>query len=94
MKAKTPKPVDLRKLKAGDEDKVVYRNTGYGLTTYERVRGIIGVKKGALYTSSFDRGDGMTWNGVTWVFDCGLGLATSIARIEDIPPAEARQLRD
>jgi len=75
----------LRKLKPGD--KFAYKNVGYGLTSYEGGSDAIGVKKGKLFTETFDS-MGMEWTGTTWKFDGGLGLVTYIVLIEDVPEGQ------
>jgi len=84
-KKETPKTVNLRKLKPGD--RFAYKNVGYGYTTYEEGSDVIGVKKGVLFTHTFDK-MGMMWNGETWQFDSGSGLVTSVVRIEDVPAGQ------
>lgn len=71
----------------GPKDKFSYKNIGYGLISYEEGSDAIGVKKGKLYTDTFDK-MGMEWNGTTWVFDGGLGLRTEIATIAELKEYE------
>ncbi|MBI2108679.1 MAG: hypothetical protein HYT93_00660 [Parcubacteria group bacterium] len=75
----------LRKLKPGD--KFAYKNVGYGLTSYEDGSDAIEIKKGKLFTETFDS-MGMEWTGATWKFDGGLGLVTYIVLMEDVPEGQ------
>ncbi len=72
----------LRTLKPGD--KFAYKNSGYGLVTYEKGNDAVRVKGGKLFTETCDH-DGMEWNGETWEYDSGLGLVTTICLMEDVP---------
>lgn len=72
----------LRNLKPGD--KFAYKNVGYGLTSYEVGNDAIKIRKGKLFTETFDS-MGMEWTGQTWKFDGGLGLVTTIVLMEDVP---------
>lgn len=76
----------LKNLKPSD--KFAYKNTGYGLVSYEDGSDAIGVKKGRLFTDCFEHG--MDWNGQTWKFDSGLGLVTTVVLIEDVPKGELK----
>jgi len=76
----------LKTLKPGD--KFAYKNSGYGLVSYEDGSDAIGVKKGRLFTNTFDHG--MDWNGQTWKFDSGLGLVTTIVLMEDVPKGKLK----
>jgi hypothetical protein len=65
----------MKNLKKGD--KVYYRNTGYGMTSYEGPDKVLKRKGEKLYTETFDS-SGLDWNGHEWVFDSGLGLVTHV----------------
>lgn len=75
----------IKNLKPGDT--FAYKNTGFGLVSYERGDDIIERKKGKLITDTFDHG-GMEWTGNTWKFDGGLGLVTTIVLLEQVPPGK------
>ena len=74
----------LKNLKPGD--KFAYKNTGDGLATHEDGSDAICIKKGRLFTDTFDHG--MDWDSQTWKFDSGLGLVTTIVLLEDVPKVE------
>ncbi|MDP3696687.1 MAG: hypothetical protein Q8R55_01490 [Candidatus Taylorbacteria bacterium] len=76
----------LKNLKPGD--KFAYKNTGYGLVSYEDGSDAIGVKKGRLFTDCFEHG--MDWNSQTWKFDSGLGSVTTIVLMGDVPKGELK----
>lgn len=75
----------LRTLEPGD--KFAYQNVGYGLVSYENGSDAIRVKKGKLFTDTFNS-TGMEWTGETWKFDGGLGLVTYIVLPEDVPKSK------
>jgi len=77
----------LKNLKPGS--KFAYKNTGFGLVSYEKGSDAVGRKKGNLITDTFDH-DGMIWTGRTWKFDGGLGLVTTIVLLEEVPPGELK----
>ena len=82
---------DIRKPKKGDS--IIYKNVGYGLTSYEPGhKTVIGVKNGKLFTDSFDS-EGMDWDEATnsWVFDGGLGLRTYAIAPDD--PVGLREIK-
>lgn len=66
------------------DDKFVYKNVGHGLTSYELGSDAIKIRKGKLFTETFDS-TGMEWTGKTWKFDGGMGLITTIVLMEDVP---------
>lgn len=72
----------LRNLRPGD--KFAYKNVGFGCTSYEKGDNVIEVRRGKLFTETFD-GMGMEWDGETWKFDGGVGLVTYIVLMEDVP---------
>lgn len=53
-----------------------YRNVGYGLTSYEGPDEVVGIRKGRLFTETFERGMEPTGREGEWVFDGGLGMRT------------------
>lgn len=75
--------MDLKNLKEGDS--VIYKNVGYGLTSYERGdNDVIEIKDGNLYTNTFDS-MGMNWDNARncWKFDGGLGMVTYAIAADD-----------
>src|SRR3989338_3427897 len=76
----------LKNLKPGY--KFAYKNTGYGLVSYEDGSDAIGVKKGRLFTDTFDHG--MDLDGQNWKFNSGLGLVTTVVLTEDVPKGELK----
>jgi hypothetical protein len=74
---------DPKALKKGDT--VLYKNVGYGLTTYEWGRNDVQKIKGQkLFTDTFDS-FGMDWDEATgtWKFDGGLGLVCYVVDPND-----------
>lgn len=53
-----------------------YRNVGWGVTSYEGPDDVIAIRKGRLFTESFERGMDPTGNDGEWMFDGGLGMRT------------------
>ena len=83
---------DLKNLEAGDD--VIYKNVGYGLTSYEEGKGeVVEIKDGRLFTNSFDR-EGMQWDERTqsWKYDGGLGLVTYAIAADD--PKGLKSIRE
>lgn len=80
---------DLKNLKPGDS--VIYKNVGYGLTSYERGDGdVIEITDGRLYTRTFDR-YGLVWNEKRqcWQSEGSLGLQVfAIAADDEVGLAE------
>ena len=74
---------DPKALKKGDT--VLYKNVGYGLTTYEWGRNDVQkIKDQKLFTDTFDS-VGMDWDEATgtWKFDGGLGLVCYVVDPND-----------
>ena len=68
-----------------EDTKFVYKNVGYGLTSYEEGNDFHEIRDGKLITETFDS-EGMTWDEAEscWKFDGGLGMITyAILRDED-----------
>ena len=75
--------MDLKTLKEGDS--VIYKNVGYGLTSYEPGNNdVIEIKDGKLYTNCFNS-TGLEWFDPQkcWKFDGGLGLITYAISADD-----------
>lgn len=61
----------------------MYKNVGYGLTTYEGDT-VTDIVDGKLFTGCFSS-EGMSWDdrAQTWKYDGGLGLVCTIVPIDD-----------
>ena len=69
------------------EGEFAYMNVGYGATSYDEGDEIIGLQDGRLLTETFDR-QGLGWDGQRWSFNSGLGLATYVVALSEVPEAE------
>ncbi len=72
----------MRRLKAGD--KIFYKNSGFGLVSYEGPDVVYKRKKNKLFTGTFDSSP-MEWDGTTWKFDGGVGLVVYAVLENDVP---------
>ena len=68
----------MPKFKKGE--KIKYKNTGYGCTSYEEGE-VIKQTKTKLFTDAFE--DGIEWSisKKAFVFDSGLGLVTTVIKV-------------
>lgn len=53
-----------------------YRNVGYGLTSWEGPDAVVAVRKGRLFTQTFDGGMEPSGKDGEWKFDGGFGMVT------------------